>query len=113
MNRECRRLLHDIGTGNRNNDSISHLLDQFATHVRGNYDADNQEWVNGFEGYKHHLKDDQDGRHTAFTMGIALHNSITAASSTRGTWHASKNTEFLEWLTVYHTLLGKLSGKIM
>ena len=65
------------------------------------------------ERYKHHLKENRDGRHTAFTMGITLHNSITAAPSIHGTGHASKNTEFLEWLAVYHTLLGKLSRKIM
>ena len=38
-------------------DSISDLLDQFAAHVRGNYDTDKEEWVDGFEYYKHHLKD--------------------------------------------------------
>ena len=94
-------------------DSISDLLDQFAAHVRGNYDTDKEEQVDGFEYYKHHLKDNRDGRHTAFTMGITLHNSITTVPSTHGTWCASKDTEFLEWLALYHTLLGKLSGKIM
>ena len=93
--------------------SISELLDQFATHVRGNYDTSDQEWVDGFERYKQYLKDNRDGRHTAFTMGITLHNSITAAPATHGTWRASKNIKFLEWLAIYHNLLGKLSGRIM